>query len=625
MTSLNAGDNKGEHSTRYHWFHRRDSLIPFVLVLFAVAFNLYHLYPEVAGAVLDGNDRVLHLLLAEAAVEAITQGQNFTDPWQGAMSMGFPLFHYYQHLPHIALALVHVLTLRVFPLSDLLHWSNYLLLSLFPLSIYWSLRRFGFDRISSAMGGLVAPLAATDGLYGFDFRSYVFAGWGLYSQLWGMVLLPPALAVSYRTLGDGRGYFWATVLLAATLMSHVIYGYMAFLTLGILTFIQPIGVSDPKCLAKAISMRWRRLIILFLLVVAATSYFLVPLFLDLDYFNRSVWTDPRKYDSYGHSALLSSLVSGHLFDGLDRIPSLTYLVFIGFVICLIRWRNERYLIPVAIFLLWLMLYFGRATWGGLIDLLPMSRDIHMHRFIGGVHLGGIFLIAVALAAPLRWAVSRSSIWSGWYVTVALSLTMLVLLPVYAERMSYLKANGLGLRESRQGLSVEAKDLSALIEKLKQLPPGRVYAGQKMPGGRRQNWGYDYYVGRLRPYALLQTLGLDKVNSVYHPYSLNSDVLIDFDERRWDHYNLYNARYVVAPEFIKFPEFVQPLQQFGRLYLYQVKTTGYFDLVGSDLTFAGGKADFYTAASNWLGSGLPKVKQHPVVSLGWIARYPFLKL
>ena len=95
---------------------------------------------------------------------------------------------------------------------------------------------------------------------------------------------------------------------------------------------------------------------------------------------------------------------GDLFD-FGRIPSLTYLAAVGFGICLLRWRNERYLIPVAIFTLWLMLYFGRATWGSLMDVLPLSREIHMNRFVRGVHLGGIFFIAVALAAPLRWGLS----------------------------------------------------------------------------------------------------------------------------------------------------------------------------------------------------------------------------
>ena len=329
------------------------------------------------------------------------------------------------------------------------------------------------------MGGLVASLIVTPGILGFGYISYVWRGYGLYTQLWAMVLLPPALAMGYRVLREGRGYFWATLLLAATLMSHVLYGYMAFLTLGILTFIQPIQfklpwntsdasatraqrrrtgpnsgpayliersrrsptagtpvstspISNLRSLVKDIWRRWRRLAILLLLVVAVTSYFLVPIFLDRQYLNRSVWHTSTMYDSHGHSAVLLGLIEGNIFD-FDRFPVLTILVFVGFVICFLRWRKERYWIPVVIFSLWLLLYFGRSTWGSLIDLLPMSRFLHMHRFIAGIHLGGICLIAIALAAPWRWAVSRRNV---WYVAAALALTSLVLLPVYIERRSY---------------------------------------------------------------------------------------------------------------------------------------------------------------------------------------------
>ena len=600
MTSFRTGENAHPVATCF---------IVICVLLIAVAFNLYHLYPEVAGDVLALNDNVFHLLAIEMAVEAITQGQDFTDPWQGTMGMGIPLFHYYQHLPHISVALVHVLTLGVLPLADMLNWATFLLLSLFPLSIYWSLRRFGFDQLSAAFGSLVAPLVATAGILGLGFESYVFQGSGVYTQLWAMVLLPPALALSYRVLREGRGYLWATLFLAATLLSHLIYGYMAFLTLGVLTLIPPMRLSNPKSLMETMGRRWSRLMILFLLVVVVTSYFLVPFFLDRPYLNNSIWHDPTRHDSYGYSAVLRGLVVGDLFD-FDRFPSLTILVAVGFVICLLRWRKERYLIPVAIFSFWLLLYFGRATWGGLIDLLPMSRDLHMNRFIGGVHLGGIFLIAVALAAPWRWALSRASV---WYVAAALALTLLVLLPVYSERRSYLAQNAFLIKEA-QALVAEDDDLTALIEKLKQLPPGRVYAGQER-GRVLDHWSDQYRIGFLKVYHLLHAEGLDMVGKVYHSYSLNSDVLINFDEQRWDHYNLYNARYVVAPEDQIFPAFVRPLQQFGRHRLYQVETTGYFDLVGSGLEFIGGGTDFYPAASAWLASELPSTKQHPTMLIG----------
>ena len=67
MTTPQTVNNKDEPAAPSQWFHRRESVIPLVLILFAVAFNLYHLYPEVAGGVLDGNDMALHRLLTEAA------------------------------------------------------------------------------------------------------------------------------------------------------------------------------------------------------------------------------------------------------------------------------------------------------------------------------------------------------------------------------------------------------------------------------------------------------------------------------------------------------------------------------------------------------------------------------
>jgi hypothetical protein len=106
-----------------------------------------------------------------------------------------------------------------------------------------------------------------------------------------------------------------------------------------------------------------------------------------------------------------------------------------------------------------------------------------------------------------------------------------------------------------------------------------------------------------------------MGGIYHALSLNSDLQILFDENRWELYNLYNVRYVVAPEGRIFPDFVRPLQQFGRHRLYQVETTGYFDLVGSGLKFAGGRTDFYPAATAWLASELPRTKQHPTMLLG----------
>ena len=120
-------------------------------LLSAVAFNLWHLFPETTGGAIPRNDRVGHLLLIDSVVDAITHGNDITDPWHGSISLGFPLFHHYQHLPHVFVALIHILTFKIFPVIDMMRWATYLLLSLFPLSIYWSLRRFSFDPLTCGM------------------------------------------------------------------------------------------------------------------------------------------------------------------------------------------------------------------------------------------------------------------------------------------------------------------------------------------------------------------------------------------------------------------------------------------------------------------------------------------
>src|SRR3990172_1784964 len=210
---------------------RAEQLIAYLLLLLAVAFNLHYLKPEVAIRVPDLNDEVLHLLNLERTVTAFSLGQDPTDSWLAPIDLGYPLFHYYQHLPYLPPAAVFLVLRGSVPLLDLFNWTGYLLLSVFPLSVYWSMRRFGFSRLPASLGGLVSPLLATNYLYGFDFNSYVWRGSGLYTQLWGMVLLPLTLAQGYAVLKTGRGYFWAVLLLAATLFSHLMIGYIALVSL----------------------------------------------------------------------------------------------------------------------------------------------------------------------------------------------------------------------------------------------------------------------------------------------------------------------------------------------------------------------------------------------------------
>jgi len=129
-----------------------------------------------------------------------------------------------------------------------------------------------------------------------------------------MVVLPLALAQGHAVLRAGRGYFWAVILPAATLLSHLIFGYIAVVSLFLFVAVPGMRRFTTGFFIGRIWARGKRVILLLILVGMATAYFLIPFWLDSAYLNRSVWELPGKYDSYGYEWTLRALVKGELLD-----------------------------------------------------------------------------------------------------------------------------------------------------------------------------------------------------------------------------------------------------------------------------------------------------------------------
>jgi hypothetical protein len=571
----------------------RETVLAWAFLAFAVGFQAFCLRSELSANVPGINDGVLHEMLLDRTVTALRSGTDPTDAWFAQVTTGYPTFHHYQHLPFLPPALV----VWAFDADGhtVYQWTLYLLLCVFPISVYWSMRRFGFVPLAAGLAAVVSPVISTDGLFGFDDVSYVWRGYGMYTQLWGMVLLPPTLAQGYRTLRKGDGYVWSVALLAALLLSHLVLGYIALVTLAAFVFLD---------------LRWRevrsrgvRLGLLFVLAGIVSSYFLVGVIRDNGYLARSAYEVQTKYDAFGADWTLRALFNGRLFDDL-RAPWLTAVVLAGVVTCALRWREEIYRIPALVFALWLVLYFGKPTLGVLSGLGTLHFDFYLHRLIAGVHMGGILLMGVALAIPWRWALVRRR---AWYLLAPAAITLLVLVPVYRERREYLRVNDDLIAYNQDARAADDANLQALFRTLHEQPPGRVYAG--LPG----RWGKDYKVGSVPVSHLLANEGFDMIGYFYYPFSLNADMISNLDEGKAEQYNLFNIRYVVAPPDRAFdPDLVKPLATFGRYKVYRVLTSGYFDLVSSDVTLMGNKDQHFGAALAWLDSGLPAAKQHPTI-------------
>ena len=90
--------------TSFLHFLKTPKGIAFSLVFFAIVFNAVFLMGEVTVSTFSLNDEVLHLTATQEASLALRQNLDPTDFWLTQIGLGFPLFHYYQHLPQVVLA-----------------------------------------------------------------------------------------------------------------------------------------------------------------------------------------------------------------------------------------------------------------------------------------------------------------------------------------------------------------------------------------------------------------------------------------------------------------------------------------------------------------------------------------
>jgi hypothetical protein len=551
-------------------------------VILAVIFHAIMLFPEVAYLPPDLNDNVFHYSLAQSLQDEIETGGNPIDHWAPYWSLGFPVFHHYQHFPHMAVAFFYNLFLRQIPLFFVFHFIAYLLLVLYPLALYFSLKKMKFSENVAWLAALFSLAVINQNSYGFELSAFTWRGFGMFSQLFAMFLFPLTLSFVRETVEEGKNYFWSVIFLFMLTGSQLMFGLMAILT-SILFILSKIDRA--VILEKA-----KRLAIVLVFFAASVAYLIVPTILDSPYHAHSPYDFQEKWDSYGMRYVITHFVSGDLLD-YGRLPFLTVLTILGLFLSLRR-REAIYRFAGTGFVMWLALYFGRPAWGKLIDLLPLSSALHLHRLIAMVHFFSIILAAIALAEIFDRVLKRWNVWA------AVALIMLAALPIYYERFDYLRVNGDWARAYKK----ERQDISSVFQYVKQNEPGRVYAGL------RANWGSNFKIGQA---AVFYLLALEKIPAVsYLPFSwsLAGDFMVNLNESRPDHYDLFNIRYVLTDGTIKFPGFVKEQKVVGRFHLYRVKTSGYFDLVDSNVALSADKFTYWNPMLLWMRSSLPQKKQ-----------------
>ncbi|MDQ2951664.1 MAG: hypothetical protein M3R54_05320 [Chloroflexota bacterium] len=527
-----------------------------------MVFNAIYVFPELIVRVPSNNDDAFHFLWVQRASDALARGENPFDFWTPQLELGFATFVHYQNLPHLAVVAVHRLLFGLVDLFTLFNVVRYLLLVSFPVTVLWSMRRMGFSLAQSAFAAAAASLLSTPFLYGFDYASYVWRGFGTYTQLWGMHLSFIGLAAMHTVIVRGHGQLLAIAALSILVLSHLLYAYILAITIGVLFLL---------CLRRSqwrLQLRDVAIVGAFTLVI--TAYMWLPYLQYGAYLSVSPYLQPEKYDGLGAQKVLGYLVSGELFDS-GRLPIFTELLGLGIVFALIR-RTRLAVIPLTLFVVWLVLYFGRPTLGALVDLLPLHQTLYIHRFSGGVHLAGIMLIGVG-AAWLWEAAARS--WRPWLPYAAALAAMLALIPAITERAAFYVQNLEWMQQTRAAIDVDT-DARAILDTLRTLPPARTFAGLRTDYGPRMNFAIPFNSVRFSDVLTFERI--DAVSPPYNSLSLSSDMLWDFNYQRAEDYDLFNVRYVLAPAAEPMPSFLTVAKKTARYTLYQAPSSGYGEYV-----------------------------------------------
>ena len=510
----------------------------------ATLFNLWVLRAE-RYPVAYPNDSGMHLQMSVFASSLFGMGQAPLGHWYPFLSLGSPFFIDYQSSSAIFIGLLG----HFVGVAQTYAWSLYLLLALWPLCVYFSARLLGLTKSVAAIAGFLSPLIISAHGHGFEYKSYLWIGNGLWSQQWAMWTLPLAWGFSWRYINSRRNYFWAVLFISLTVVFHFLTAYMALLGVALWVIVAP----------RQWRVRTTRAGLLAIAVVGSTAWITVPLLL------QGKWLAVNAFqigttinNSYGGGQAFSWLVHGGIYDN-QRWPEITALVAIGLLVTIVKARREiRARALLAVWIASFIFFSGRPTFAWLLDLIPGNQGILFQRYIAELQLSGLFLAGVGLVALVRGVVafvygglglSSSSfrMRSSLYVGLCLVILVAGSWSAVSEMNHYAHRSAQWISYQRRADATNGTEMSALISTAVHDGGGRIYAG--MPS----NWGANFTIGAVPVYIYLEQAeialgrsGIDAVGFTLRTSGTMTNPECYFDQFNPGDYTAFGIRYLLLP-------------------------------------------------------------------------------
>ncbi|MGZ4221171.1 MAG: YfhO family protein [Solirubrobacteraceae bacterium] len=505
------------------------------------------------------------------AAHQLSAGHLPQTSWFPYLGLGSPQFLHYQSLPA---TLTGLLGLGIGP-DQAFRWTLYVLICIWPISIYLSARMFDMPRTAAAVSAAVSPfLASTVGI-GYEQKAYIWVGFGVWAQLWAAFTLPLAWGSTWRAVRGGGSVALAAFFTAITVALHFETGYLAILAVLLWPLLSP----------SQAFVRARRAVVVLGGTFLLAAWVVVPLLAQRNWAAMNeILRSTSLAQGYGATRVGGWLITGDLLDA-GRIPIVTVLAAAGLAVCCERWRSdENGRALVLILIATLLLSFGRRTFGPLVDLIPGSRDIFFRRFMMGIQLSALLLAgvgfhwcAVEIAAAIRvwpqrllrprW--SRRGSYACGLVAVAAAVGLLA--PAVHQLHRLDQRNAAAIRKQHQADVTDGARVDRLLAYVRRAGGGRVYAGMS------SNWGATLRVGAVPVYKYLEAQDVDEIGNTMRTASLMTNPERQFNDRVLSGYYLLGIRYLMMPAGHSPPVPAHEVAQDGAYALWTVNGAGYFHI------------------------------------------------
>jgi hypothetical protein len=570
-----------------------------ILLGLALTVNAILLWPELRIERVPVNDLTFHIVSSQRFAESLFRGNWSLDPWMSQWALGYPLWHFYQPLPHVVAGVWLALTNRFASPTASFAVLYYLLMVALPASTYIGARLFGFEPRAAGFASILILSVSEVGdfsRYGLSYGAYVRRGSGLYTQLFSYDLFIPALGLASYSLNTGRRRIVAACLIAATALSHVVFGYAAIVSVGIIAIVGPRRGRSRRVVRAA------SIVIPALILIA---WFVIPMLLSSGEANRCRWDDTWKFDSWGALVIFQSLVSGDLFD-YGRVPVMSLAIALAAVFALLKSKRPMARRVLVLTIAWLAIFFGRTTWGYLMALLGLPVNFHISRFESVFELFAAMMTAWALAKIVASA-RRIGLAATVAVWVAIGVAAFI---IFSERANYLHWNNVWGDQSLAAIAKQRPDLNAAFDDIRAIVrerPGRVWSG---PTGM---WASKFKIAEAQPYSFLSLADFDELSFLYHSLSWSSDVSAEINEQDPYQVKLFAMRAALAPTSQPMPPEFRRRGVHGDLAVYEASNEGYFGLADIGARYDGPLGSVLNRDFEWMQNRA--VRAGSMVALG----------